>query len=297
MIECDAREIPADKIKEAFKLGQAEIDASCDMQSEFIAKLTINPKEITYNKPGEDVIARVSGIINSEKLQAMTGNTKVSFNDLYYTYEKEVLELAKEKMAEDTDGHFTYSKVKMAVFDVVKKFIRHRTIAEGIRIDNRTPEDIRPIYCEVDLLPRVHGSALFRRGDTQILSTVTLGAPGDTETQESMEEDDVKKRYMHHYNFPPFSVNEARGMRGPGRREIGHGRLAEKALEYMIPDAETSPYVIRVVSECMGSGGSTSMGSVCGSTMSLMAAGVKLIKPVAGIAMGLMSETDEAGNI
>src|SRR5690606_17791085 len=116
-----------------------------------------------------------------------------------------------------------------------------------------TPEDIRPIYCEVDLLPRVHGSALFRRGDTQILSTVTLGAPGDTETQESMEEDDVKKRYMHHYNFPPFSVNEARGMRGPGRREIGHGRLAEKALEYMIPDAETSPYVIRVVSECMGS--------------------------------------------
>lgn len=297
MIECDAREIPADKIKEAFKIGQAEIDASCAMQAEFIAKLTINPKEITYNKPNEAVIARVSGIINSEKLQAMTGNTKVSFNDLYYTYEKEVLELAKEKMDEDKDGHFTYSKVKMAVFDVIKKFIRHRTITEGIRIDNRTPEDIRPIYCEVDLLPRVHGSALFRRGDTQILSTVTLGAPGDTETQESMEEDDVKKRYMHHYNFPPFSVNEARGMRGPGRREIGHGRLAEKALEYMIPDAETSPYVIRVVSECMGSGGSTSMGSVCGSTMSLMAAGVKLIKPVAGIAMGLMSETDEDGNI
>lgn len=297
MIECDAREIPADKIKEAFKIGQAEIDASCAMQAEFIAKLTISPKEITYNKPNEAVIARVSGIINSEKLQAMTGNTKVSFNDLYYTYEKEVLELAKEKMDEDTDGHFTYSKVKMAVFDVIKKFIRHRTITEGIRIDNRTPEDIRPIYCEVDLLPRVHGSALFRRGDTQILSTVTLGAPGDTETQESMEEDDVKKRYMHHYNFPPFSVNEARGMRGPGRREIGHGRLAEKALEYMIPDAETSPYVIRVVSECMGSGGSTSMGSVCGSTMSLMAAGVKLIKPVAGIAMGLMSETDEDGNI
>lgn len=297
MIECDAREIPADKIKEAFKLGQAEIDASCDMQSEFLAKLTVTPKEIMYNKPGEEVIARVSGIINSEKLQAMTGNGKVSFNDLYYTYEKEVLELAKEKMAEDTDGHFTYSKVKMAVFDVIKKFIRHRTIAEGLRIDNRKPEDIRPIYCEVDTLPRVHGSAIFRRGDTQILSTVTLGAPGDTETQESMEEDDVKKRYMHHYNFPPFSTNEARGMRGPGRREIGHGRLAEKALEYMIPDAEVCPYTIRVVSECMSSGGSTSMGSVCGSTMSLMAAGIKIFKPVAGIAMGLMSETDADGKI
>jgi polyribonucleotide nucleotidyltransferase len=174
MIECDAREIPADKIKEAFTLGQKEIDASCDMQSEFLAKLTISPKEIMYNKPGEEVIARVSGIINSEKLQAMTGNGKVSFNDLYYSYEKEVLDLAAEKMANDTDGHFTYSKVKMAVFDVIKKFIRHRTISEGLRIDNRKPEDIRPIYCEVDILPRVHGSALFRRGDTQILSTVTL---------------------------------------------------------------------------------------------------------------------------
>lgn len=112
-----------------------------------------------------------------------------------------------------------------------------------------------------------------------------------------MEEDSIKKRYLHHYNFPPFSTNEARGMRGPGRREIGHGRLAEKALEYMIPDAEACPYVIRVVSDCMSSGGSTSMGSVCGSTMSLMAAGIKIIKPVAGIAMGLMSETDEEGNV
>ena len=184
----------------------------------------------------------------------MAGNTKVSFNDLYYTYEKEVLELAKEKMENDTDGHFTHSKVKMAVFDVIKKFIRHRTVAESIRIDDRSPDDIRPLYCEVDVLPRVHGSALFRRGDTQILSTVTLGSPGDTETQESMEEDNIKKRYMHHYNFPPFSVNDARGMRGPGRREIGHGKLAEKALEYMIPDVEICPYTIRIVSDCMGSG-------------------------------------------
>ena len=107
----------------------------------------------------------------------MTGNGKVSFNDLYYTYEKEVLDLAKEKMANDTDGHFSYSKVKMAVFTVIKNFIRHRTITEGIRIDNRNVEEIRPIYCEVDSLPRVHGSAIFRRGDTQILSTVTLGSP------------------------------------------------------------------------------------------------------------------------
>ena len=297
MIECDAREIPADKIKEAFKLGQQEIDASCDMQTKFLSELTITPKEITYNKPSEELIARVSGIINADKLQAMTGNAKVSFNDLYYTYEKEVMELAQEKAKDDEQGHYTSSKVKMAVFNVIKKFIRHRTVAEWIRIDDRKPEDIRALYCEVDTLPRAHGSAIFRRGDTQILSTVTLGSPGDTETQESMEEDRVMKNYMHHYNFPWFSTNEARGMRGPGRREIGHGRLAEKAVEYMIPDRVSFPYTIRVVSECMSSGWSTSMGSVCGSTMSLMAAGVPLKKPVAGIAMGLMSEHDDDGTI
>lgn len=254
MIECDAKEIPADKLKEAFALGQKHIDISCDFQTEFLKKCIISPKEVIYNKPGEEVIAYVSGILNKDKLQALTGNTKVPFNELCSAFEKEVLELSKEKIQDAENEHFTTTKVKMAVFDVIKKFIRSRTIHDGKRIDDRAMDQIRPLYCEVDLLPRVHGTGLFRRGDTQVLSTVTLGAPGDYEVQENMEEDDIKKRYMHHYNFPAFSTNEARGMRGPGRREIGHGRLAEKALEYMIPDQITFPYTIRVVSECMGSG-------------------------------------------
>lgn len=297
MIECDAKEIPADKLKEAFALGQKHIDMSCDFQAEFIKKLTISPKTPIYNKAGEEVIAYISGILNKDKLQALTGHTKAPFNELCSAFEKEVLELCKDKIQDSENEHFTTSKVKMWVFDVIKKFIRSRTLQEGKRIDDRVMDQIRPLYCEVNLLPRVHGTGLFRRGDTQVLSTVTLGAPGDYEKQENMEEDDIKKRYMHHYNFPAFSTNEARGMRGPGRREIGHGRLAEKALEYMIPDQITFPYTIRVVSECMGSGGSTSMGAVCGSTLSLLDAWVPLKAPVAGIAMGLMTEHDDDDNI
>ncbi|HMT26865.1 MAG TPA: polyribonucleotide nucleotidyltransferase, partial [Candidatus Absconditabacterales bacterium] len=150
-----------------------------------------------------------------------------------------------------------------------------------------------PLFCEVGSLPRVHGSGLFRRGDTQVLSTVTLGSIGDVEHIDSMESTDEEKRYMHHYNMAPFSTNEAMGTRGANRREIGHGRLAEKALEFMIPSKDSFPYTIRVVSECLSSGGSTSMGSVCGSTLALMDAGVPITSPVSGIAMGLMTHEDE----
>ena len=158
----------------------------------------------------------------------------------------------------------------MGVFNAIKAFIRSRTIDTGKRIDDRGILDIRPLYCETDNLPRVHGTGLFWRGDTQVLSTVTLGGPTDYLVLDDMEHNDVQQRYFHHYNFPPFSTGEAKAMRGTGRREIGHGRLAEKALEFMIPSKESFPYSIRVVSECLGSGGSTSMGSVCGSTLALM---------------------------
>lgn len=180
---------------------------------------------------------------------------------------------------------------------MIKYFLRHRTLDTGKRIDDRNEKEIRPIFCEVGQLPRVHGSGLFRRGDTQVLTTVTLGGPKEYLILDDMENHAVHQRYFHHYNFPPFSVGEAKGMRGTGRREIGHGRLAEKALEKMIPSHADFPYTIRLVSECLGSGGSTSMGSVCGSTLSLMDAGVPLRKPVAGIAMGLMTDHDEDGNI
>lgn len=297
MIECEANEVPEDILKQAFVVGQQAIDESCEIQNQYIKLLNIVPQEVKFNKPSEEVVAYVSNILTTDKLEALTGNSKVPFNTLFSQYEKEAIEIAKEKIEDDTLEDFTETKVKMAVFNVIKHFIRHRTLETGKRVDDRDIKDIRTLYCEVGLFPRVHGTGLFRRGDTQVLSTVTLGAPGDYLIIDDMENDDVQQRYMHHYNFPPFSVGDAKAIRGTGRREIGHGRLAEKALEPMIPNKESFPYTIRVVSDCLGSGGSTSMGSVCGSTLALMDAGVPLKKPVAGIAMGLMTEHQEDGTI
>lgn len=174
MIEAEGNEVPQDILKEAFIVGQKAIDTSCDFQTEFLKTVKPVAKEIVYNKPSEDLIAYVSKIITKDKLDALAGNTKVPFNDLCSQYEKEVLEVCKEKIADSEQTDFTETKVKMAVFNVIKYFLRHRTIDTGKRIDDRGQKDIRPIYCEVDVLPRVHGSSLFRRGDTQVLNTVTL---------------------------------------------------------------------------------------------------------------------------
>ena len=297
MIECEGKEFPDELMKEAFTLGQKVIDESCDWQADFIKTLEIRPQEITFNKPNEKTMEFINSYLTTEKLNAMAGNTKTPFNELYNLYEKDILTLAKEQTTEENEADFTESKLKMWVFNAIKAFIRSRTIETGKRIDDRGILDIRPLYCETDNLPRVHGSGLFWRGDTQVLSTVTLGGPTDYLVLDDMEHNDVQQRYFHHYNFPPFSTGEAKAMRGTGRREIGHGRLAEKALEFMIPSKEVFPYSIRVVSECLGSGGSTSMGSVCGSTLALMDAWVPIKKPVAWIAMGLMTEHLEDGTI
>lgn len=293
MIESEASEVPEDILKKAFEIWQEQIDKSCDFQAEFLKKLTIHTKEILYNKPSEELMAYISNILTADKLQAMTGNSKVPFNELYSQYEKEVLEIAKDKIADPEYVDFTESKIKIWVFNTIKYFIRSRTLETGKRIDDRDQKDIRPLFCEVGLMPRVHGTWLFRRWDTQVLTTVTLGCPSDFLIFDDMENDGIKQRYFHHYNFPPFSVWEAKAMRWTGRREIWHGRLAEKALERMIPSKDEFPYIIRLVSECLGSWWSTSMGSVCGSTLSLMDAWVPIKKPVAGIAMGLMTDHDD----
>ncbi|MDG2991884.1 polyribonucleotide nucleotidyltransferase [Candidatus Synechococcus calcipolaris G9] len=176
---------------------------------------------------------------------------------------------------------------------ITKKLMRQQVISDGLRVDGRKLDEVRPISCDVGILPpRVHGSALFNRGLTQVMSVATLGTPGDAQNLDDLHPDD-SKRYLHHYNFPPFSVGEVRPMRSPGRREIGHGALAERALSPVLPPQEDFPYVIRVVSEILSSDGSTSMGSVCGSTLSLMDAGVPITKPVSGAAMGLIKEGDE----
>ncbi|NES40356.1 polyribonucleotide nucleotidyltransferase, partial [Moorena sp. SIO2C4] len=176
---------------------------------------------------------------------------------------------------------------------LTKKLMRTQIVEEGVRVDGRKLDQVRPVSCQTSLLPqRVHGSALFNRGLTQVLSTVTLGTPGDAQTLDDLNPED-EKRYLHHYNFPPFSVGEVKPLRSPGRREIGHGALAERALVPVLPPQHEFPYVIRVVSEVLSSNGSTSMGSVCGSTLALMDSGVPITKPVSGAAMGLIKEGDE----
>lgn len=178
--------------------------------------------------------------------------------------------------------------ISKQVYDLIQVEVSNRILKNGQRLDGRDIHTVRPLQIEVGVLPRVHGTGLFSRGETQVLSVCTLGAPGDQQTLDSLESVG-EKRYMHHYNFPPFSVGETKPMRGPGRREIGHGALAEKALEGMMPDKETFPYTVRVVSEVLNSNGSSSMASTCGSTLALMDAGVPIKAPIAGIAMGLAS--------
>jgi polyribonucleotide nucleotidyltransferase len=175
---------------------------------------------------------------------------------------------------------------------VLKTAVRRAVLDQGIRPDGRRTDEIRPIWCEVGVLPRAHGSAIFTRGQTQALSIVTLGTMSDHQKLDGLGLEDFK-RYMHHYNFPPYSVGEARPLRSPGRREIGHGALAERAVKVMVPPADDFPYVIRIVSEILSSNGSTSMASVCGSTLALMDAGVPLAAPVGGIAMGLVTDEND----
>ncbi len=297
MIECGANEVPEDILQKAFEIWQKEIDKICDVQSEFLNKLIIKEQEVTFNKPSDSVIAYISNVLTQEKLDALTGHTKEPFNELFRSYQNELLEICSDKIENEEEEDFTESTVKMWVFNVVKYFIRNRTVDTGKRLDNRWEKDIRDLYCEVDNVPRIHGAGLFWRGDTQVMTTTTLWWPKDYLLYEDMENDGVKQSYFHHYNFPPFSVWEANTIRFVWRREIWHGKLAEKALMPMIPSKENFPYSIRTVSECLSSGWSTSMWSVCGSTLSLMDAWVPIKKPVAGIAMGLMTKLDNNENI
>ncbi|MBI3359918.1 MAG: polyribonucleotide nucleotidyltransferase, partial [Chloroflexi bacterium] len=201
----------------------------------------------------------------------------------------EAMDALKKEMIVAFAGAYEPNDVAEAFEYQVKSELRAMVLNEGRRADGRDYTTIRPIACETGLLPRAHGSGLFTRGETQVLTIATLGMPNESQTIDSLSTED-EKRFMHHYNFPPYSVGEARSSRGPGRREIGHGALAERALAEVIPDSSEFPYTIRLVSEVMSSNGSTSMASVCGSTLALMDAGVPIKAPVAGVAMGLITE-------
>jgi len=287
MVESGAREISEAEMVEALVLAQEPIKETCRMEEEL--RVQAGKEKIVVPE------LKFDAAIQSEARSMVEERLPLVLKDKEKLKKEKILDEFKGELA--TELLAKYPESGLAIGEVldaeIKHFIRHRVVTEGVRIDGRAPEEIRPIGVDVGVLPMSHGSGLFSRGQTQVLSIVTLGGKKEGQLVESLEEE-VTKHYMHYYNFPPFSVGETRPMRGPGRREIGHGALGERALLPVIPDESEFPYSIRVVSEVLESNGSTSQASICGSTLALMDAGVPITAPVAGIAMGLMKEGDKS---
>ena len=239
-----------------------------------------------YLEYGDDVLEAVSAAVSDELAKALT----IADKQERETELDRIKDVAKERVAASFEGR--EKEIGGAYRSLTKKLVRQRVIKDGVRIDGRGVRDIRSLSAEIDVVPRVHGSSLFERGETQILNVATLNMLRMEQMVDTLSPE-TRKRYMHHYNFPPFSTGETGRVGSPKRREIGHGALAERALLPVLPSKEDFPYAIRAVSEALGSNGSTSMGSVCASTLSLMAAGVPIKAPVAGIAMGLINEGDD----
>jgi polyribonucleotide nucleotidyltransferase len=291
MVEAGANEIPEAEILDALDIAHEEIKKLCAAQHELRARAGKEKIEVEIPQVDPDLYEQIKGSHGAALDAATQVEDKLARQDACRAVEEQVLEQYSGDPEAET--YATYRSNAQRAFDKLEKtLIRERIAVQKKRPDGRSSEEIRPISIEVGVTPRTHGSALFTRGQTQALSVVALGT-----TREEMRLDtlglETAKRYFHHYNFPPFSVGEAGFMRGPKRRDIGHGALAERALVPMIPSQEQFPYTIRVVSDILESNGSSSMASVCGSTLSLMDAGVPIKAPVAGIAMGLIKEGDE----
>jgi len=282
MVEAGANEVGEEVIVEALRRGHEAMRGVIRVQREMREAVGKPKYEYTPHVLPDEARAYVHQQAGDRLPEAIYGAT--SKEERYGR-----LEALRNGLVESRPEEWDEAIIREAFDEVVREIVRRRTLEEGIRADGRSPHAIRPLSAEVGLLPRTHGSGLFNRGETQVLSIVTLGTPREEQTLDDLSPEDTK-RYMHHYNFPPYSTGEVRRMGGPRRREIGHGALAERALLPVIPDDGKFPYTIRVVSEVLGSNGSTSMASVCGSTLALMDAGVPIKAPVAGIAMGLMME-------
>ena len=289
MVEAGAEEVPESIMLDAILFAHEEIKKIVEFIDEIIAEVGKPKQEIELYKVPEEIdeavrayaVDKMKVAIKTQDKQERLDNmdaveveTKEHFADIYPENEKDIASV---------------------LYNITKECVRAMILDEGIRPDNRKLDEIRPIWCETSLLPRVHGSGLFKRGQTQVMSACTLAPASESQTIDGISEQ-TEKRYMHHYNFPAYSVGEARPSRSPGRREIGHGALAERALIPVLPTVEEFPYAIRVVSDVLSSNGSTSMGSTCGSCLALMDAGVPIKRPVAGIAMGLIERVEEDGS-
>ncbi|HVN67469.1 MAG TPA: polyribonucleotide nucleotidyltransferase [Candidatus Sulfotelmatobacter sp.] len=290
MLEADGDEVPESDIMEAITVGHAAIKDLIALQEELV-KLAGQPKiKVEVHMPSEKLSKLVHDQSKAKIEAALKISDKDRQNEAFVAIQDE-LKKAAEGDKELTEAIAKHpGDIKLIMEEIEYDFMRQMVLKDGKRLDGRGPKDIRPINCEVSVLPRTHGSAIFTRGQTQVLTIATLGSAGEEQRMEGLDIEVTGKRYMHHYNFPAYSVGEVRPLRGPGRREIGHGALAEKALLPVIPPEENFPYTIRLVSEVLGSNGSTSMASTCGSTLALMDAGVKIKAPVAGISVGLISE-------
>ncbi len=286
MVEAGANEISEKEMLDAILFGHEAIKEQCEF-IEWIRDQVGKPKkEITLHLPPkehEDIIRPYADAMLTDALKTFDRYERQANQD---EVERKVREHFAETNPEVLDS------IGDVLYKMTKEKVRARILNEGIRPDGRTLTEIRPIWCEAGILPRVHGSGVFTRGMTQVITTATLGTVSEVQKLENLDDNDTFKRYMHHYNMPGYSTGEAKPLRRPGRREIGHGALAERALEPVIPSEEEFPYAIRTVSEVVSSNGSTSQASVCGSTLALMDAGVPIKAPVAGIAMGLMKSED-----
>ncbi len=290
MVEAGAREVSEEIMLKALKLAHESLQPIIAIQNEMREKLGKTKRGYTPAVTNTVVSAAVQQRA-AEKVRQIIATTtdRTGRNEALDALKEEVMSGFAETGELIIDDNDFSGTAKEAFGEVVAKEVRRRIVEEGLRPDGRGLTDIRPLAAEVGVIPRVHGSGLFKRGQTQVLTIATLGTPGDAQELDGLGAES-SKRYMHHYNMPPFSTGEATPLRGPKRREIGHGALAETALRYVIPPENIFPYTIRLVSEVLSSNGSTSMASVCGSTLALMDAGVPIIRPVAGIAMGLIEE-------
>lgn len=286
MVEAEANEVPEDVMLEAIMFGHEEIARLVRFQEEIVAAVGVEKRSVVLFELDETILAEVEASAKAKLVEAIQVKEKHAREEAISAVKEAVLADYAEAEA-DTIKH-----VKSALDKIVKEEVRRLITQEKIRPDGRTPDEIRPLSSRVHVLPRTHGSGLFTRGQTQVLSICTLGALGDVQILDGLDLEE-SKRFMHHYNFPQYSVGETGPMRGPGRREIGHGALGEKALEKVIPNEVDFPYTIRVVSEVLESNGSSSQASICASTMAMMDAGVPIKAPVAGIAMGLVKTGDD----
>ncbi|MFA6430940.1 MAG: polyribonucleotide nucleotidyltransferase [Candidatus Margulisiibacteriota bacterium] len=296
MLEASSNESSEDEVFEAIKEGHNKIRDLIKLQEELVKLIgKTKAKYDTYHP--DDRIESFVKEKTSKKIEEALGITEKDKQDDRISAIKDEIKQKLEQHPELKDIQKERpSDYKVVIEEIQKEIIRRLIIEEGKRPDGRKYNEIREINCEVGFLPRGHGSAIFSRGQTQVLTIATLGSVGEKQRLEGIEEEE-EKRYMHHYNFPAYSVGEVRPLRGPGRREIGHGALAEKALVPVIPSEEDFPYTIRLVSEVLGSNGSTSMASTCGSTLALMDAGIPIKSPVAGISIGLITKGDKAVTI